>query len=180
MIDTQKSPQESSPGSPATDRSPPPYAQSDPASSSSKPPPVSPDDLKPSNYVLLDPKDRSVQGTYLLDPSLEVPDEFLAPLPDGQSKKHRCNFRALSTHGNVSTILYLLDKPILKIDGWIHREKVLINTSSTHGAVSTCIRRERSLPAFDLKAESRNGSVVVKIPHTYRGMITGTTKHGRV
>ncbi|KIK60382.1 hypothetical protein GYMLUDRAFT_244385 [Collybiopsis luxurians FD-317 M1] len=176
MIVPKDSPDKTSPDSPIKDSSPPPYVPSDPSSSSSAPPFVPPDYLKPSNYVSLNQNHHSVEGTYLLDPSLEIPSEFLAPLPDGiESEDRRSNFYGSSTHGNVSAILYLLNKPMPK-----SRNKVLLKTCSTNGTVSTCIRRGGLLPAFDLKSESQNGSVDVKIPRTYRGMITGSTKHGRV
>ncbi|KAF5388663.1 hypothetical protein D9757_004809 [Collybiopsis confluens] len=155
--------------------SPPPYAPSDPSSSFSGSSPVHPSGLKPSNYVSLNQNHHSVRGSYLLDPSLEIPQEFLVPLPDGQSEERRSNLHASSEHGSVSTDIYLLDRPMAK-----SRKKILLTTSSTHGSVTTSIRRNGYLPAFDLKAESRNGYVSVKIPRTYRGMVTGTTKHGRV
>ncbi|KIK60379.1 hypothetical protein GYMLUDRAFT_85379 [Collybiopsis luxurians FD-317 M1] len=175
MLVAKESPDKSLPNLPAKEGSPPPYTPSDPSSSSSAPPSVPPDDLKPINYVQLDQKHHTVQGSYLLDPSLEIPAEFLGPLPKRLSEDHRSNFYASSKHGSVSAILYLLNRPMLK-----SRNKVLLNTSSRHGTVSTCIRREGLLPAFELKSESRNGNLLVKIPRTYRGMIIGTTKHGRV
>ncbi|KIK60378.1 hypothetical protein GYMLUDRAFT_97115 [Collybiopsis luxurians FD-317 M1] len=175
MIVTKESPENSLDNVPAKDNTPPPYAPFDPSPSSSAPPFAPPADLKPSNYILLDQDHRSIQGSYLLDPSLEIPNEFLAPLPDGLSEDRRSNFHASSKHENVSAILYLLNKPMHK-----SRNKVILNTSSPHGTVSTCIRREGLLPAFDLKSESRNEDVIVKIPRTYRGMIAGTTKNGRI
>ncbi|KIK60380.1 hypothetical protein GYMLUDRAFT_261380 [Collybiopsis luxurians FD-317 M1] len=176
MIITKDSPDKTLPDLPSKDNSPPPYAPSDPSSSSSVPPFAPPDGIQPSNYVSLNQNHHSVEGTYLLDPSLEIPNEFLAPLPDGiESEDSRSNFYGSSNHGNVSAMLYLLNKPMHK-----SRNKVLLNTCSTHGTVSTCVRRGGLLPAFDLKSKTQNGNVLVKIPRTYRGMITGTTKHGRV
>ncbi|KAJ3886369.1 hypothetical protein GG344DRAFT_57566 [Lentinula edodes] len=154
--------------------SPPPYASLD--SSSSYPRPfVIPDSAKPSNFVSLSKTHDSCRGTYVIDSSLNIPSEYLPPLPDGESEDTRSNFYARSVHGNVSTDLYLLDKPVTQ-----PRQNIILNTSSTHGSVSTCIRRGNKIVPFKLKSCSKNGNVAVRIPRSFQGPVTGTTKHGRI
>ncbi|KAF5388664.1 hypothetical protein D9757_004808 [Collybiopsis confluens] len=106
-----------------------------------------------------------------LVPSLEIPEDLLVPLPNGQSEEVRSNFHACSVHANVSADLYFLDTAMPT-----HREKVLLAASSTDGSVTISIRREGVLPAFDLNA----GSVLVKIPRTYRGITLATSQQGYV
>ncbi|KAJ4473821.1 hypothetical protein J3R30DRAFT_3511789 [Lentinula aciculospora] len=155
--------------------SPPPYTPSDAASSSSTRPFVPPDSVKPSNFMSISRTHDSCRGTYIIDPSLEIPSEYLPPLPEGESNDTRSNFYSRSVHGTVAADLYLLHKFIAQ-----PRKKVLLTTSSTHGSVSTCIRRGDTAPSFDLKSNSKNGNVTVKIPRSYRGPVTGTTIHGRI
>ncbi|KAJ3745607.1 hypothetical protein DFH05DRAFT_1488698 [Lentinula detonsa] len=162
-------------GSPEAKSSPPPYATSDPSSSSSTRPFVPPDSVKPSNHLSLSQTHNSFRGIYVIDPSLEIPHEYLPPLPDGETENSRSNFYAKSTHGNVSVDLYLLDKPINK-----PKRKILLNTSSEHGSVYTTIRRGDKVPSFELNSSSKNGNVIVKIPRSFRGPVTGTTIHGRI
>ncbi|KAJ3964932.1 hypothetical protein EV361DRAFT_873613 [Lentinula raphanica] len=164
--------------------SPPPYAASDPSSSSSSPPFVLPDSVKPSNYLSLSQTHNSFRGTYVIDPSLEIPSEYLPPLPDGENEDTRSNFYARSTHGNVNVDLYLLDK----VSTNDSKKRVLLCTSSAHGSVYTTIveyqpgvqHRADTRPSFELKSSSKNGDVNVKIPRSFRGPVTGTTVHGQI
>jgi hypothetical protein len=154
--------------------SPPPYYSSDPSSSSSTPAFVPPDSVKPSNYLFLSRSHASLVGTYVIDPSLEIPSDFLVPLPEGESEETRRNLYAKTTHASATVDLYLLDKPLPKSQG-----KVLLTTSSAHGNVYTYIHRADSSPAFSLKSSTKHAFLLVKIPRSFRGIVTGNVAHGR-
>jgi len=154
--------------------SPPPYTNSEP-SSSSQAPFVLPANVKPSNFLSFTQKHNSVKGTFVLDPSLEIPSDWLPPLPEEETEETRSNLYAKSEHGNVTLELYLLDRPILK-----SQKKVLMNTLSTYGSASVHIHREGPSPPFALNANAPRGNVTVRIPRSYKGSITASTKYGRV
>ncbi|KAJ3770613.1 hypothetical protein FB446DRAFT_705272 [Lentinula raphanica] len=113
--------------------SPPPYAASDPSSSSSSPPFVLPDSAKPSNYLSLSQTHNSFRGTYVIDPSLEIPSEYLPPLPDGENEDTQSNFYARSTHGNYER--FKEESPLVYIVGtWFGLYYNLTGTT-IHGSI---------------------------------------------
>jgi len=154
--------------------SPPPYAQSDPSSSSSISELALPPG-KPSNYISIIEVNHSARGTFILDPSLDIPSEYLPPLPEGESENSRSNLHCKSQNGSVSADVYLLQKPLIE-----PRKKVILNTVSLNGSVSNTIHREGSYPPFSLISSSRNGSVTVKLPRSFSGPISAGTGNGRV
>lgn len=154
--------------------SPPPYTNSEP-SSSSQAPFVLPANVKPSNFLSFTQTHNSIKGTHIIDSSLDVPSDWLPPLPEEETEETRRNFYAKSEHGNVTSELYLLNKLVLK-----GRKKVLMNVSSTYGSVSVSIHREGPFPPCTLHASSSYGNVTVRIPRSFKGSITAGTKHGRV
>ncbi|KAF9072289.1 hypothetical protein BDP27DRAFT_1418200 [Rhodocollybia butyracea] len=135
------------------DAAPPPYTSSDPSSSIQF---VLPENTKPSNFASFSQKHKSVKGTYILDPSQEVPSDWLPPLPEGETEKN--------SH-----------KPILR-----DRKKVLLSVSSKHSPVSMSIHRDGPSPPFVLKASSKHANVTVKIPRSFKGSVTAIINHGRV
>ncbi|KAF9072283.1 hypothetical protein BDP27DRAFT_1320678 [Rhodocollybia butyracea] len=154
--------------------SPPPYTNSEP-SSSSQAPFVLPANAKPCNFVILTQKRSPLKGTYILDPSLDIPSAWLPPLPEDETEETRSNFYAKSEHGDVASELYLLDKPILR-----GRKKVLLNVLSGKGTASVHI--EGPSPPFTLHSHSNYllGGILVKIPRSFKGSITVGTKDGPV
>ncbi|KAE9401093.1 hypothetical protein BT96DRAFT_856813 [Gymnopus androsaceus JB14] len=153
--------------------SPPPYVPSNPSSSSTSRLALPP--LKPSNYISILEKNHSARGTFIIDPSLAIPSEYLPPLPEGESEDTRSNLHCKSHNGSVSADVYLLDKLVIE-----PRKKVILNTISLNGSVSNIIHREGSYPPFSLTSSSRDGSVSVKLPRSYQGSLTASTKDGRV
>ncbi|KAJ3769905.1 hypothetical protein FB446DRAFT_790942 [Lentinula raphanica] len=138
------------------------YATYNPSSSSLSRPFILPDSVKPSNHLSLSQTHDYIRGTSFIDPSLEIPNEYLPPLAADETKYTRN--------------LYLLDDPTnagLK-------KKVLLCTSSAYGFVYTTIRRADTHPSFELKSGSTYGAVNVKIPRSFRGPVTGTTVHGSI
>ncbi|KAF9072288.1 hypothetical protein BDP27DRAFT_1361134 [Rhodocollybia butyracea] len=153
--------------------SPPPYTSL--ASPSTQIPFVLPQNIKPSNFLSFTEAYNSIEGTHVIDSSLDIPSEWLPPLPEGEAEETRSNFYAKSAYGNVTSELYLLDKPVLK-----GRRKLLMNVSSTHASVSVCIHREGLSPPYNLNASSSYGNVTVRIPRSFKGLISASTKYGRV
>ncbi|KAF9065334.1 hypothetical protein BDP27DRAFT_1424893 [Rhodocollybia butyracea] len=122
-------------------------------------------------------KNNAIEGTYILDPSLEIPSAWLPPLPEEETEGTRSNFYAKSEFGRVTSELYLLDRPILR-----RRKKVLLNISSPCWTTRVHIHREGPSPPFTLHSHSTSllGDITVKIPRSFKGSITAGTKHGRV
>ncbi|KAF9072287.1 hypothetical protein BDP27DRAFT_1361133 [Rhodocollybia butyracea] len=102
---------------------------------------VLPANVKPSNFLSFTQKHNSVKGTFVLDPSLEIPSDWLPPLPEEETEETRSNLYAKSEHGN---------------------------------------HREGPSPPFALNANAPRGNVTVRIPRSYKGSITASTKYGRV
>jgi len=163
------------PALPADPVSPPPYTGPEVAFSSTQSTFILPANTKPCNFVSFSQTNTSVKGTYVLDPSLELPTEWLPPLPEDETEETRSNFLAKTENGSVVSDVYLLEKPPLK-----GRKKVVMNASSNNGSVATYIHREGSSPPFILNASSPYGGVAVRIPRSFKGSITASTKHGHV
>ncbi|KAE9401092.1 hypothetical protein BT96DRAFT_992452 [Gymnopus androsaceus JB14] len=139
--------------------SPPPYTPSDPSSSSSTSALTQLPSVKPSNYISILEKNHSVQTYFYPRPIASYP----------------YNLHCKSHDGSVSVDVYLLDKPLIE-----PRKKVILNTVSLDGSVSNVIHREGSYPPFSLTSFSHDGSVSVKLPRSYQGSLTASTKDGRV
>ena len=81
----------------STSEAPPPAYGAIASSSESLPP--------PTNYVSVSKRDGSIKGTWTINSSLQVPEDLLAPVEDGQ-ERHNLSLR--TKDGSVSAKVALL------------------------------------------------------------------------
>ena len=65
--------------------------------------------MKPCNYLSLTRKDSSINGTFVIDPTLRIPPSLLPSLEEGESEGERKNLRLVSDYGVVDVEIYLVD-----------------------------------------------------------------------
>ena len=87
--------------------------------------------IKPSNYVNLNRANESIKGSWLIDPSLSIPESFLPPPP---TEGARSNVILESKNGAIDADIYLLSTS--------HSNKntskfIVIQTQSNNGSVRT-------------------------------------------
>ena len=113
---------------------PPDYSQVDlenstPFASTSRPLP----DIKSCNFVSLSRQNESVSGSWIIDPSMMVPPALMPPLLSNENEETRKNILLSSHNGSVDAQVYVLASQVEPQ----RRNRVLIETSSKNGSVST-------------------------------------------
>jgi hypothetical protein len=84
-----------------------PSSPSDPAGSSSSGSGL-PSDVKPGNYILVSRQHESVKGTFVINPTLNVPEVALPPIPEGTD---RDNIYLESSNRSVNANVHLYVPP---------------------------------------------------------------------
>lgn len=63
---------------------------------------------QPCNFESISRRDSSIKGTWLLDPMLSIPSEFLPPLPQGESESTRKNLSLQTRDGSINADIFVL------------------------------------------------------------------------
>ena len=88
-------------------------------------------DIKPSNFVNLNRANESIKGSWLIDPSLSIPESFLYPLP---TEGARSNLILESKNGAINADIYLLSSGRSNKNA---SKFIVIHTQSINGSVKT-------------------------------------------
>jgi len=121
-----------------------------------------------TNYVNVDSPNSSVRGTWYIDPSLQIHQSLLGPMPAGMTS--RPHAKIYSKNGGVNAEIYILGET---------RERVYMDIGSKNGSVTVKVP-ERAGHPFYLNAYSHNGSVTVYLPANFIGALKHTTHNGKV
>lgn len=87
---------------------------------------------KPTNFLRMVNTDSALKGTYIIDPTLSVPTEYLPPLEEGETEEERCNLHLHSRDGSVDADIWLIGnegKPT------IGKKRTTMHVSSRDGSV---------------------------------------------
>ncbi|EGO03232.1 hypothetical protein SERLA73DRAFT_174687 [Serpula lacrymans var. lacrymans S7.3] len=134
---------------------------------------------KPTNFLSLTPKDRSITGCYAINPFLSIPASLLAPLLEGESEADRKNLDLQSKQGYIDVDISLMT-PDESDSNLNPKSRATLYLSSNHGSVSTRVYAVgRPIPFF-LNVNCPNGQVTVYLPRSFCGLLLLTTKHGTV
>ena len=93
---------------------------------------------QPCNFVSVSRRDSSIKGTWLLDPMLSIPSEFLPPLPKGESGSTRKNLSFKTRDGSINADIFVLLTTAEELQRRGNRmsRRTLIDTSTKDGHIT--------------------------------------------
>lgn len=65
---------------------------------------------KPVNFLSVSRNNSSIKDTFTIDPALQIPLNFLAPLSESETEEDRKNLKLLTRNGPINVDIYLLTK----------------------------------------------------------------------
>lgn len=126
-----------------------------------------------------------------------IPRSLLNPLKDDETEEDRKNLRLYSENSTVDVDIYLVDSSDSQEKN-LDRKRITMDVKSRYGSVTTRvvgmviqsvfsmsdIQQHKGTASlrkpFYLHAEAPNGSVHVRVPSSFRGLVTVYTVHGSV
>ncbi|THH07193.1 hypothetical protein EW145_g3546 [Phellinidium pouzarii] len=130
-----------------------------------------------SNFLTIKRENASIKGTYVIDPTLQIPPEepsssrALSADDDDNIKK---NLNLHCKNGSISATVWLVGE-----DSQDELHRAAIDANSKNGSVNLKLNTTTSRP-FTLTAFSQNGSVNVAIPSSFVGPVEINTRNGSV
>ena len=91
--------------------------------------------IKPSNFVYLSKTNSKIRGSWVVDPAVVIPRDFLPPLTSGETELTRKNLSLRSTNGSIHADVFVLPTSAEVIAAKQLRGRVLIHASSTNGSI---------------------------------------------
>jgi len=167
------------------DFDPPPVyvaSQSPPINTSTSMPPSLPRTRnKATNYTYISRTNRSIRGSFVIDPLLTVP---RLPLSVHEREGNRKNLKLNSRNGPIDADITLLSgTESLSLGEAKRKKRTTIDIRADNGSVDTRLRTESPsgiLIPFKLKAISDNGSVTAGLPRDFKGLLTIFVRNGPV
>ncbi|KAJ7751539.1 hypothetical protein DFH07DRAFT_922056 [Mycena maculata] len=166
------------------DDPPPAYANFPPSSPSPSPSqlargvpsPEPPAALKPTNFLSLSRSNASIQGTYVIDPRINIPPFLQPPLaPDETEATRRNVFVETSFGGHIDVELFVVGGEAVDSE---HRQRVEMLLKSSNAGITAKLHAPGSRPSIRLTAHSYYGHITLAIPRSFRGPVTVTTRFG--
>ncbi|KAJ7031726.1 hypothetical protein C8F04DRAFT_1109558 [Mycena alexandri] len=154
--------------------SPPAYFGSQPVAGPSLPPvPLVPDLVKPSNFLSLSRSNASIKGTYAIDPRLKIPSFLLSPLAEGETETTRTNARLQTSNAPIDVVFFIVEDSDPK-------QRVDIFLKTANGSIKASMHAPRTRPAINLRVETSNAPVVLRLPRSFCGPVTLRTRYAPV
>ncbi|KZV81300.1 hypothetical protein EXIGLDRAFT_844732 [Exidia glandulosa HHB12029] len=141
---------------------------------------TSPPEIAHCNLLCVERSNEKVNGSYVVDPSIAIPEQFLQPLREDEiaDDGRRANLRLLSTYGRIDADVWLLDRssePDSK-----HPTPNRLVFQSTHGAVDIRLHNLGYKAPCNITVGSTYGATTVQLPRDYVGKVNIHYKHGSV
>ncbi|RXW22747.1 hypothetical protein EST38_g3117 [Candolleomyces aberdarensis] len=132
---------------------------------------------KATNFVSLFKLNGSVKGTWVINPTIPLPAPFLQPVDPSQTENVRKNLYLKSHNGAVSADVSLVPTVSDEASRVEQSSFVVLEAETFNGSVTlklhelTSAYPGKSRLPLRIKLNTYNGSVYVKIPRSFRGMI---------
>ncbi|CAA7268865.1 unnamed protein product [Cyclocybe aegerita] len=146
-----------------------------------------PRDVKPSNFTSLSIGNAAIKGTWVVDPTLVIPKEFLAPLAKDETEENRKNLLLESKNGSVDANIFVMPMRADALAVIKERKRVIIRCASRNGSVTARIHDVQLpshpndlRPPLQVSLHSLNGAINLHLPRSYRGPLRIRTFNGSV
>ncbi|KAF7320864.1 F-box domain-containing protein [Mycena chlorophos] len=126
--------------------------------------------IKPTNFVSISRRAGEIKETFVLDPTLQLPQSIASPAPAG-----RPHFEATSIMGEVKTTIFVLGGTVQP-----NIRKTRITTSSTMGETKLMLHAPSVRAPLDISVRTSMGSAKVYLPRSFRGPLRISTTMGEV
>jgi hypothetical protein len=132
------------------------------------------------NYISLDRADNAIKGHFIIDPSMVIPRSLLPPLA-GEAEEDRKNLRMNTANGSIDVDVTLIGgTKSLGFDDVRRNRRTTLDINSDNGPVNVRLRTSGTPIPFHLNTTSRNGSITIRLPRTFTGLVTIYAKNGCV
>ncbi|KAF7324368.1 hypothetical protein MSAN_02523300 [Mycena sanguinolenta] len=145
-----------------TDASPPAYEPPQPHS-------IAPPNIKPTNYISLTRRLGEVNGTFVLDPTLQIPLSLRNPL---RSKAH-VNISAFM--GEIKAVVYVVGSESLPSG-----DKTRIEVSARMGSTKLVLHAPERRAPISVSVNSRFGETTLLLPRSFHGPLHQSNKLGEI
>ncbi|EJD51044.1 hypothetical protein AURDEDRAFT_160188 [Auricularia subglabra TFB-10046 SS5] len=130
--------------------------------------------IPPCNHVAIKrPSGTKVSGSFVIDPELEIPTELLAPVEEGEERKHLI---IDVPNSQVDVDVWVVPHPLFHSDTKSHTTNLEVHGS--HVAMRLHSTGDRPI-SLTVKA-GHSGQVSLEIPSTFRGPMTIHNGNGNV
>ncbi|KZV80630.1 hypothetical protein EXIGLDRAFT_756131, partial [Exidia glandulosa HHB12029] len=138
---------------------------------------TSPPDIARCNLLCVERSNEKINGSYVVDPSITIPEQFLQPLREDEvaDDGRRANLRLVTTHSRIDADVWVLDKTDAKV---LTPNRLVFQ--STHGAVDIRLHDLGRKAPCNITVRNTHGSTTVQLPRDYVGKVTIHYKHGSV
>lgn len=132
---------------------------------------------KPTNFLYVDEKHHAIKGTYVIDPSLHIPDAYLHPLNPEEERK---NLYLHTRDGSVDVDLWIVGRKLHSFQEKPRHDlgRTKIHVSSRDGSVAVKVNAIDNIHPLSLEVLSRDGRVIVFIPRSFHGHLALKSVHG--
>lgn len=129
---------------------------------------------EPTNFLSVITRNGSIKGTYIIDPSLQMP---ISPNEEGKNEKREAeNLHVHTRDGSVDVDIWLVgsDEPA-KID----RKRTILHLGSNDGSITARVSPTGTIRPFFLDIITKDGKVSVLLPRSFHGPLRLKTGDGR-
>ncbi|KAG6331973.1 hypothetical protein ID866_7115 [Astraeus odoratus] len=129
----------------------------------------------PANTEDIPEKHHPIKGTYIVDPSLSIPAEYLPALQDGETEADRKNLHWHTRDGSIDAEIWMVGH---RQSLGLNKNRTTLHVSSRDGSVTVKVNAINNIQPFSLDALSTNGRVIVLLPRSFHGPIKLKSIHG--
>ncbi|KAJ7488174.1 hypothetical protein FB451DRAFT_1126546 [Mycena latifolia] len=127
-------------------------------------PPAAPARVRPTNFLSLSRGDSPLNGSYVIDPRVRIPQSLLPPLASGETEAMRRNVLLQTTRGSIDVDLLVVGDATSKAD---------ILVKSSLGPITTRLHASTyARPPIHITAESSKAPITIYLPPTFCGPVT--------
>ncbi|KAG1763301.1 hypothetical protein EDD22DRAFT_887538 [Suillus occidentalis] len=136
---------------------------------------------KPTNHLHLFNEHSSINGEYVIDTGMNIPNHLLPPLGPEESEENRKNLSLHSKSGSVTAKIWLLGiRDAQPFDSKNPTKRTTLDISSHYGSVTARVHTIHRVAPFLLTISARNGAVNVTLPRSFHGLLLLTSTFGSV
>jgi len=138
---------------------------------------------KATNFLALSTRDSTINGEFIVNPSMRIPSSLLPPLGDNETEDDRKNLSLTSKHSSVHADIWLLSGSPLPSESATSANKprrTTIRLASEHGSIRAQLHTIDGAAPFSLTGHSSHGTIRLAVPRSFHGFLSISTRHGSI
>lgn len=130
---------------------------------------------KPTNYLSVVGMHSPIKGSYIIDPSMDIPSTYLPPLGEGETEEDRKNLHLHTRDGSVDVDIWLAGH---QEHSKIHKRRTTLHVSSRDGSIAVKVHAIDAIEPFFLDVFTRDGRITVLLPRSFHGPVALKSRDG--